>query len=278
MTLSIIIVTYNSRGHIDRCLESLVQHAPSVSHEIIVVDNASSDGTAAAVRERWPAVRVIDAGANVGFARANNLGVRNASGELLLFLNPDTQVTRQALDRLLAVFDRQPEAAVAGPRLVDGEGRSELSFGSMIAPFAELRQKLLVKGSQRGVPLLRSYVERITRRPREVDWVSGACMLVRRRDAEAAGLFDERYFMYGEDVDFCAAVRARGRKIVFTPDAEVVHARGASAASALLATAAAYRRSQLAFYAKHHPGWIPLLRAYLKFKGQLPDMRIDPPR
>jgi GT2 family glycosyltransferase len=110
-----------------------------------------------------------------------------------------------------------------------------------------------------------------TRRGREVDWVSGACLMVRRADAEAVGLMDERFFMYTEDVDFCASVRARGRQVLFTPDAEVVHLRGRSRASASRMTEAAYRRSQLAFYEKHHPAWVPVLRAYLKARGRLPD-------
>ena len=92
---------------------------------------------------------------------------------------------------------------------------------------------------------------------------------MRRSDAEAVGLFDERYFMYTEDVDFCAALRARGRRIVFTPDVEVVHLRGRSSASAPAATTAAYRRSQIAFYEKHRPVWAPLLRLYLRLRGQL---------
>ena len=102
------------------------------------------------------------------------------------------------------------------------------------------------------------------------DWVSGACLLVRRADADAVGLFDERYFMYMEDVDFCAAVRARGRRVLFTPEVEIVHLRGRSVASAPAATEAFYRGSQLAFYQKHHPGWAPVLRLYLRLRGKLP--------
>jgi GT2 family glycosyltransferase len=113
-------------------------------------------------------------------------------------------------------------------------------------------------------------VERLTQTAQEVDWVSGACVLVRRGDAESVGLFDERYFMYIEDVDFCAALRARGRAILFEPRAVVTHARGRSAASAAAATQTAYRRSQLAFYQKHRPAWAPVLRAYLRLRGCLP--------
>ena len=266
--LSIVIVTYNSRAHIDGCLESLTRTPPEVDHDIVVVDNASTDGTAAAVRGRWPAVRVIDAGGNLGFAAANNLGIRQTSGELLLLLNPDAVVRPDAIDRLVALLDARPRAAVVGPRLVDADGRAELSFGAMISPLAELRQKVLVVGNDRQVPFISGYVDRLTRREKQVDWVSGACLMVRRADAEAVGLLDERYFMYTEDVDFCAAIRARGRTVLFTPTAEVVHLRGQSAATAPRSTDAAYRRSQLAFYEKHHPGWVPALRAYLKLRGR----------
>src|SRR5262249_15362541 len=112
-------------------------------------------------------------------------------------------------------------------------------------------------------------VDRKTAQDQRPDWVSGACLLVRRADAEAVGLLDERYFMYAEDVDFCAAIRSRGRAILFVPSVEVVHARGRSAASAPAATARAYRQSQIEFYQKHHPGWTPFLRAYLRLRGQI---------
>ncbi|MGH9253352.1 MAG: glycosyltransferase family 2 protein [Vicinamibacterales bacterium] len=268
--VSIIIVTYNSIGQIDACLGSLARTLSPLDHETLVVDNASSDGTADAVRQRWPAVRVIEAGANVGFARASNIGIRQSSGAFVLLLNPDAEARPAAVGRLLDALESRPDAAVVGPRLVDEYGRPELSFGSMIGPFTELRQRVLVRGNDRGLPIIRGYVERLTRRPREVDWVSGACLLVRRIDAEAIGLFDERYFMYAEDVDFCAAIRARGRKVLFTPDAEVSHLRGRSAASHPQATRIAYRRSQLAFYEKHHPKWAPILRAYLTVRNRLP--------
>jgi hypothetical protein len=271
MRLSIVIVTYNSRPDIDRCLESLRQYGGSTTHQIVVVDNHSADGTVAAIRDRWPSVPVIDVGANVGFARANNIGIRQTTGDLVLLLNPDTEVRAGAIDRLVAALDARPDAAVVGPRLRDASGRPELSFGSMIGPLAELRQKLLVRGNDRGWPVIGAHVRRLTGVPREVDWVSGACLLVRRADAEAAGLFDERYFMYAEDVDLCAAIRGRGRKVLFVPDAEVVHYRGRSGATAPGATAAAYRASQIAFYEKHRPAWAPILRAYLKLRGRLPD-------
>ncbi len=271
--LTIVIVSYNARADLERCLHSLGAHPPATVHEIVVVDNASTDGSAAAASAKG--VRVIAAGANLGFARANNLGSRATSGEFVLLLNSDTIVPAGAIDTLVGRLEAQPGVSVAGPRLVDGTGRTELSFGRMIGPLAEARQKALVRAHAAGLPGLAGYVERLTRREQLVDWVSGACLLVRRREAEAVGLLDERYFMYAEDVDFCAAIRARGGTVLFTPAAEVVHLRGRSAAAAPGTTAAAYRRSQIAFYEKHLPAWAPVLRGYLRLRRQLPDRSKD---
>jgi hypothetical protein len=140
----------------------------------------------------------------------------------------------------------------------------------MISPAGELRQKVVMALHNRRVAPVSAWVERATRRERFVDWVSGAALLVYRAEAEAVGLLDERYFLYTEDVDFCAALRGRGRRILFTPDACITHRRGRSRASAPAAARAAYRRSHLAFYEKHHPRWAPVLRAYLRVKGELP--------
>jgi GT2 family glycosyltransferase len=252
--LSIIVVSFNARADLERCLESLRAAPPAASHEIIVVDNGSTDGSAAAARQLAP-VTVIETGSNLGFARANNIGIRASTGTNILLLNSDTIVPAGAIDRLLAELDRDDSVAVVGPRLVDGSGRAELSFGSMIGPLNELRQKRLARGGS---------VEALTTERRHPDWVSGACLLVRRLDAEAVGGLDERYFMYTEDVDFCAAIRARGRRILFTPDVEIVHVRGRSAATAPGPTRDHYRRSQQAFYDKHHPAWAPLLKLYVR--------------
>ena len=268
--LSIVVVSFNTREDLDRCLASIASAPPALSHEIVVVDNASRDGSVEAVRTRWPAVQVLPQARNLGFAAANNVGIRATTGELLLLLNSDTLVPAGALDTLVARLRAHPDAAVAGPRLVDGAGRVELSFGPMISPVAELRQKAVMWLHHRRFAPVSRWVERATGAERYVDWVSGAALLVYRRDAEAAGLLDERYFLYTEDVDFCAAIRARGRRILFTPAATITHLRGRSRATAPVPMNAAYRRSQIAFYEKHHPAWAPVLRWYLRAKGQLP--------
>jgi GT2 family glycosyltransferase len=257
VVLSIVIVSFNARSDLERCLASLRAAPPAASHDLIVVDNASAYGSADAARKSG--ARVIESRENVGFAKASNIGIRASSSANILLLNSDTIVPPGAIDRLLDALDRHPEAAVVGPRLIGADSRAELSFGPMIGPLNEIRQKWRAHGN----------VERLARREHYPDWVSAACLLVRRADAEGAGLLDERYFMYTEDVDFCAAIRARGRKILFTPAVEVIHLRGRSAGTAPAATEAAYRRSQIAFYQKHHPGWAPILKAYLRFRGRL---------
>ena len=259
--VSIVIVSYNARADLERCLASLHNPSPAATHEIIVVDNASTDGSPDVPR-RWPAVQIIQSPTNRGFAAANNIGIRQSVGQTLLLLNSDTIVPAGAVDGLLTVLAQRTDVAAIGPRLVDRAGRAELSFGSMIAPLSELRQQRLMHALERGDLAIRAEVDARTRQEHYPDWVSGACLLVRRADAVAVGLLDERYFMYAEDVDFCAALRARGRRILFTPSVEVVHLRGRSAAAAPDATRAAYRRSHLAFYRKHHPALAPILRLY----------------
>ena len=258
--LSIVIVSFNARADLQACLLSLKKGPPSMPHEIIVVDNGSADGSADAA-ERIPGVRVIRMGQNAGFAAANNAGIRQGRGDLVLLLNSDTLVPPGSLDHLIGRLAATAGAAIAGPRLVDGEGKPELSFGRMISPLNELRQK-------RRTP---EWIEAATAREQFVDWVSGACLLVRRADAEAAGLLDERFSLYTEDVDFCHAVRMLGRKVLFTPVATITHLRGRSRASQPAASNAAYRRSHLAFYQKHHPWFVPVLRLYLWFRGERVD-------
>jgi GT2 family glycosyltransferase len=268
-TLAIVIVCHNALDDLARCLESLQQSRASSALDttIVVVDNASTEQGLDVVAARSPDVQLIKLPDNRGFAAGTNVGIRATRSELVLLLNSDTIVGRGALDTLVSRLTAHPDAAAAGPRLVDAEGRTELSFGPMISPLGELRQKVTGALHRAGTPPVAAWVERRAREERYVDWVSGACLLVWRRDAEAVGLLDERYFLYTEDVDFCAALRARGRRVLFAPAAEITHLRGRSRRSAGSAMDAAYRRSHVAFYEKHHPAWAPVLRAYLRMKG-----------
>ncbi len=267
-SLDVVIVTHNSRVELPECLKALAASTAIGTANLIVVDNRSTDGTPELVKNLFPGVTLIEPGENIGFARGNNLGIRASSSELVLILNPDTLVAPTALSRLAGELTAHPEAAAVGPRLVDEQGVAELSFGWTISVPGELRQKIIGALYRRRAPGIHNRVDRWLRTPGEREWISGACLLARRADLEAVGLFDERYFMYTEDVDLCVALRNRGRTIRFVPDAEVVHHRGRSA-DKNPQTESMRRRSQIAYYRKHHPGWAPLLALYLRLTGKL---------
>ena len=268
--LAIVIVSFNTRRDLDACLRSLHDAPPDLPHAIIVADNGSSDGSVRMVRTAWPDVHVIEMGWNAGFAAATNAGIRACDSELVLLLNSDTVVPAGNIDRLIGALDADRTAAAAGPRLIDRDGAVELSFGRMLSPWNEARQKLIALGIARGVVPVARWFERHVTTPHHPDWVSGACLLVRRAAGAAAGWLDERFFLYCEDVDFCAALRAAGHRILFTPAAEIVHARGRSGATDPPAARAAYRRSRIAFYVKHHSRWVGLLTLYLRARGRYP--------
>ncbi len=270
--LAIVIVSFNARRDLDACLRSLHAAPPDLTHAMVVVDNASSDGSVQAVRTAWPDVRVIEMGRNAGFAAATNAGIRASESDLVLLLNSDTIVPPGSIDRLAGALDDDAAAAAAGPRLVGLDGTVELSFGRMLSPWNEARQRLIAFGLARHIGPVVHWFERRTTTPHHPEWVSGACLLVRREAGTAAGWLDERFFLYGEDVDFCAALRAAGHRVLFTPAAEIIHARGRSGASDPTAARAAYRRSQIAFYLKHHPRWAGALRLYLRAHGHHPPL------
>lgn len=268
--LAIIIVSYNTCELLDACVRSLNQPSPTVPTNIVVVDNGSTDGSVGTIRRHWPHVKVIDIGRNIGYAAANNLGIRETNGELILLLNSDTLASGLAIDTLVRELRSRPNVGAIGPRLVNRYGQPELSFGNMIGPFNELIQKGKRIALTHDIPVISRRIRASLIQPGYHDWVSGACLLFWRRDAEATGGLDERFFLYGEDVDFCAALRRVGKRVFFTPSVEVLHHIGQSSLHVSEQTELAYRRSQLAFYSKHHPAWAPLLKLYLKARGKLP--------
>ena len=263
--LDIIIVNYNTRQDLLTCLQTLHAAPPARPHHVVVVDNDSADGSAEAVRREFPAVRVIEMGRNAGFAAANNAGIRATTAPLIVLLNSDTLVPTGALDRLCERLEATG-ATAAGPRLIDGNGLPEMSWGPMLTPLSEWRQSRLVKAAESGSLTAQAEVRERTSAERVVDWVSGACLLVEREAALAAGLVDERYFIYEEDVDFCAALRAKGGRVLFTPAAEITHLRGRSMPKAPTRAPSHYDESHIKFYAKHAPHWVPLLKLWKRLK------------
>lgn len=262
-----VIVNHNTREDLERCLASLGSARAAALARIIVVDNASTDGSVDAVRAGWPDVEIVPLVRNVGFGAANNVGLRLATAPLVLLLNSDTVVPAGALE-ILAARKAESGAVAAGPRLVDAGGRTEVSFGPMLSPLGEARQWWRQRIARSDAARARAAIRRLTDEERTVDWVTGACLLADRQAVVDAGLFDERFFMYEEDVDLCAALRRRGGRILFTPAATVTHLRGRSARTAPAAARRHYDRSHVAFYEKHHPHWAPLLRLWLRLRGR----------
>jgi N-acetylglucosaminyl-diphospho-decaprenol L-rhamnosyltransferase len=264
--VDVIIVNFNTRAELAACLSSLHDAMPRCVSSVVVVDNGSTDGSVEMLTSRWPQIHVIANGRNLGFGAANNVALRQCREPLALLLNSDTVVRAGAIDalreRMLATG-----AVAAGPKLVDAGGRPEVSFGPMLSPVGELAQRWRHRAAGRSDHWAAGYLARYLSTERFVDWVSGACLLLDVRAGAAAGFFDERYFMYEEDVDLCAALRSAGGRILFAPAAEVVHLRGRST-PAPSDGLSHYDRSHLAFYEKHLPGWAVWLRLWLRLHGR----------
>jgi N-acetylglucosaminyl-diphospho-decaprenol L-rhamnosyltransferase len=221
--VSVVVVTWNAMPWLERCLESVA------GHETIVVDHGSTDGSLELVRARFPGVRVIEQ-ENRGMGAGNNTGMRVAAGRYFFLLNPDAWVSGDALERLVAFADAHLEAAVVGPRLRNPDGslqRSARGFPSVWRLATEyLFIRKLAPRSRRLNPLYAGGFDHDE--AREVDWVVGAALLVRREAADAVGLFDEDFFMFSEEADWLFRFRQAGWKVWFYPGAEVVHVGGAS--------------------------------------------------
>jgi GT2 family glycosyltransferase len=224
--VSVIIVNWNTRDHLQSCLESVAAYGSArAKTEVIVVDNGSSDGSAAHVRSQWPVVRLIENPENEGFTRANNRAIRVSGGEYLLLINSDARLTSGALDAMLRWMEEHPQAAVVGPRLVYGNGTwQRATAGRAPSLRTAINHHLCLDRLAAGHPRFAGlFLARDVREPFCPDWVSSACMLVRRRAMEQVGLFDERLFVYMDDVDLCQRLREADWQVWYYPNAVVVH-------------------------------------------------------
>jgi hypothetical protein len=253
--LSIIIVSWNTRELLRGCLRSLDAATGPLTHEIIVVDNASSDGSADLVKRDFPLVHLIENVSNTGFACANNQGIQASSGRCVVLLNSDTVVPQDAFARLAQFMDAHPDAGACSPRLVQLDGRPQaFAFGGDPAPGCLMRRAV------NAALFHRPLHDWGTERTLEVDWVSGACLFARRQAIDQAGLLDEAMFMYFEDNDWCLRMRRCGWKIYYHPQVSITHLGGQSLKQNPDAQRA-YYESLRTFYRKHY-GW--LARAWLK--------------
>jgi GT2 family glycosyltransferase len=252
--VSIVILNYNTREHLRVCLSALAADCLK-SAEVFVVDNASSDGSADMVADEFSWVRLIRSPRNGGFAYGNNQALRVARGDAILLLNPDTLITSSAIGSLLEMLDRHPEAGIVGPKLLRPDGSMHLacrrSFPTPEVAFYRLSglSRLFPRSPRFGRYNL-TYVDPDL--PIEVDSVCGACLLVRRAVIERIGLLDERFFMYGEDLDWCLRTRHAGWTVRYEPSVVVQHQHGAASRNRVLRTNVHFFRAMDLFYEKHY--------------------------
>jgi hypothetical protein len=253
--LSIVVVSWNTRDALARCLESLLADTDGAPTEIWVVDNASTDGSAEMVRRRYPGVRLLANDQNRGYAAACNQALARATGEIAVLLNADASVEPGALCRLKDVLRSRPDVGVVGGMLIGPDGRPRRSYGAIprVRSFvAEMLGVGNIPGLRRVFPTVASPPRR-RERARAVGYVSGACLAFRRRLLDAIGPLDERFFLYFEETDFCLRTRRDdGLHVWFEPDARVRHEGGASTRQCREEAEIHYARSASAFLRKHH--------------------------
>jgi GT2 family glycosyltransferase len=276
--LSIIIVNWNTKDLLLRCLQCVYDTAEDLDLEAIVIDNASRDGSAAAVRERFPGVSLIENETNLGFARGNNQGFEIARGRHLLLLNTDVFVHPGTLKTLVETLDTVPGTGAAGCKLFYGDGRPQRSAFAFPTLATELWQALRLDKLFPQSRLFGRY--RMTywdmEDSREVDSVLGACLILRGEGLRQVGGLDERFFMYSEEVDLCYRLKLAGWKVRYVPTATATHLWGESARKVPAETFLRLYRSRIQFFRKHYGDGAAWLFKLILLAGGLPRLIAGP--
>lgn len=230
MKLSIIIITYNSEKLIGPCLDSIYKTTKDLNYEVIIIDNASQDNTVSFLQKNYPKINLTLNRQNVGFARAVNQGIKKAGGEFILLLNPDMRVLDKTINKSLAYLEKNSDVGILGCQFLYPNMKIQASFGNFPSLFTEFLQATYL---YKFLPWGRFIPESVLSKKRfkkiqEVDWLSGSYMLMRQKVFEKIGLFDENFFMYLEDVDFCFRAKEAGFKVVYFPKVQVIHYHMAS--------------------------------------------------
>jgi GT2 family glycosyltransferase len=255
--LSIVIVNYNSGDYLSGTLKSIADNPPSASWEVLIIDNQSSDNSFVKAKESFSSderFRFTDAEKNLGFAGGNNRLIYESFGDFILLLNPDTSVTRNSLDRLLQYLKSDDTVGVVGLMLIDGNNNSTVSYGWFPTIRGILSGAFLPKRYQSprsgglGIAPDSSVTE-----PLEVDYVSGACLMTKRKLFDEVGFLDDGFFAYFEETDWCFRLKSRGYKIVFLPDVKIVHFEGRSFTGIPYRKMEIFVKSAKRFFKKHFP-------------------------
>jgi GT2 family glycosyltransferase len=262
--LTVAIVSYNARDLLDACIRHVVATVREHTYEVIVADNASSDGSIELLRRAWPWVTVLQMSTNLGFAQANNRVLARARGRYVLLLNSDTEVLPGALDALLMFLEGHPHAGVAAPRLLNDDLSDQGTARAFPTPAAAVfgRKSWLTRAFPRNRWSTRYLTGRnqAGQTPFRVDWVSGACLMVRSEAIGRVGPLDEGFFMYWEDADWCRRIGAAGYDVMCVPCARVLHHEGGSSRGQPPHLVWTFHRSVYRYYAKHDAPqpWNPL--------------------
>ena len=263
--LSIIIVNWNVRDLLAACLRSLAPAREQLALQVIVVDSHSADDSVAMVRRDFPWVELIACTENVGFPKGNNLGLAQANGRYLLLLNPDTEVVGAALTTMIDYLASHPDVGALGPQLLNPDGSVQSSRRRFPTLTTALFESTWLEPLAPASILRHYYVQDVADgETAVVDWVTGACLLVRRDVVDQIGGLDEAYFMYSEELDWCRRIKAAGWQIVYLPTAQVIHHVGKSSEQAVTARHINFQRAKLRYFYKYHgklAAWV--LRSFI---------------
>jgi GT2 family glycosyltransferase len=222
--MSIVMVCWNNKAYLEPCLNSLYEAGLRSHFDVVVVDNGSTDGTQAMLREKFPEVQLIENGRNVGLSRASNQGINATQGRYVLLLNDDTLVNALSLDAMVEFLETHPEAGAVGGRLLNEDG----SFQAGFAKFSSLYEEFMI-ATHLGELLWGGYPSHEDdSQIRPVGWLSSACLLLRREALDKVGLLDEEYFIYGDEADLQYRLQQAGWQVYYLPDAFTVHFGGRS--------------------------------------------------
>ena len=246
--LDIVIVNYNIREFLHKCLDAIYKSQPRHSFRVYVVDNNSSDGSVSMVRDDFPNVEVIANEMNVGFAKASNQAMRQSTGKYILLLNPDAIVNSNTIDKMIDCMEQTPQAAALGCKILNPDGSLQ-NFGcSFPRPtlycWDSAKKKILKKSKRQSYQWEHSI--------KEVEYACGACLMLRRSALNVCGLLDERFFLYAEEADLCYRLKQTGWKVYVTPDAEVIHFEGIATSQNLNKSTEIFLLSKYYFIKKHY--------------------------